>query len=81
MREYILRRLLLVPLIVVAVTLLTFLTFRIIPGDVAIFHCGFGCTPETLAAIRHDLGLDEPLYQQYTDWLTGIVQGDLGSPT
>jgi peptide/nickel transport system permease protein len=79
MREYILRRLLLIPFVVVAITLLTFLTFRIIPGDVAIFVCGFGCTPETLHDIRHDFGLDKPIYEQYTDWLTGAVQGDLGT--
>jgi peptide/nickel transport system permease protein len=79
MRQYILRRLLLIPFIVVAITSLTFLTFRIIPGDNAIFHCGFACTPETLAAIRHDLGIDKPLHEQYTDWLTGLVRGDLGT--
>jgi len=78
MREYILRRLLLIPPIVVALTLLTFLTFRIIPGDVAIFVCGFGCTPETLHDLRHDFGLDKPVFEQYTDWVTGIVKGDLG---
>jgi peptide/nickel transport system permease protein len=78
MREYILRRLLLIPPIVVAITLLTFLTFRVIPGDVAIFHCGFGCTPETLHDIRHDLGIDRPIHEQYTEWLTGLAQGDLG---
>jgi peptide/nickel transport system permease protein len=79
MREYILRRLLLIPLIAVAITLLTFLTFRIIPGDVAIFFCGFSCTPETLHDIRHELALDKPIYEQYTDWLTGIAKGDLGT--
>lgn len=79
MREYVLRRLLLIPPIVVAITLLTFLTFRVIPGDAAIFVCGFGCTPETLHDIRHEFGLDKPIYEQYADWLTGIVQGDLGT--
>lgn len=79
MREYILRRLFLIPPIVVGITLLTFLTYRVIPGDAAIFMCGFSCTPETLHDIREELGLDRPIYQQYTNWLTGIVHGDLGT--
>lgn len=79
MREYIVRRLLLIAPIIVGISLLTFLTFRVIPGDAAIFICGFGCTDETLHDIRGELGLDKPIYQQYTDWLKGVVQGDLGN--
>jgi peptide/nickel transport system permease protein len=79
MRDFILRRLVLVPPIMLAVSFLTFLMFRIIPGDAAVFFCGFGCTPEVLDDIRHQLGLDRPWYVQYGDWLWGIVRGDFGS--
>lgn len=78
MREYIIRRLLLVPLIMVGVSFLTFLTFRIIPGDAAVLICQFQCTPETLRDIRADLGLDQPFYEQYWDWISGVPRGDLG---
>jgi peptide/nickel transport system permease protein len=79
MREYIVRRLLLIVPIIVGVSMLTFLAFQVIPGDTAVFVCGFGCTPETLHDIRAELGLDRPIYQQYTDWLSGVVRGDLGT--
>jgi peptide/nickel transport system permease protein len=78
MRNYIIRRLLLLVPIMLGVSFLTFAMFRIIPGDAAVLRCGFGCTPEVVEDIRHDLGLDRPWYAQYGDWLWGVVQGDLG---
>ena len=60
MRNYIIRRLLLLIPIMLGVSFLTFSAFRIIPGDAAILRCGFGCTPEVVEALRHDLGLDRP---------------------
>lgn len=79
MRDYIIRRLLLIAPIIVGITFLTFLTFRVIPGDAAIFICQLQCTDETLHDIRQELGLDKPIYKQYADWLTGVVHGDLGT--
>jgi peptide/nickel transport system permease protein len=78
MRDYILRRLMLVVPIMLGVSFLTFLAFRVIPGDAAIITCGFGCTPEVVEAIRDEVGLNNPWYEQYGDWLWGVVQGDLG---
>lgn len=79
MREFVVRRLLLMIPIMIGVSFLTFLTFRVIPGDAAVFICGFGCTEEVVEAIREDLGLDRPLLRQYYDWLEGTAQGDLGT--
>jgi peptide/nickel transport system permease protein len=79
MRDFIIRRLMLLPLIILGVSFITFLVFRVIPGDAAVFVCGLQCTDETLVDIRADLGLDQPWYEQYWDWLTGIPQGDLGT--
>lgn len=79
MREFIIRRLLLLPIIIIGVSFITFMIFRIIPGDAAVFFCGFSCTEETLTDIRHDLKLDQPWYQQYGEWLVGVPQGDLGT--
>jgi peptide/nickel transport system permease protein len=79
MRNYIIRRLLLIPVVMLGVSFLTFIMFRVVvPGDAAILTCGFGCTPEVIEDIRHEKGLDRPWYQQYGDWLLGVVQGDLG---
>ena len=78
MRNYILRRILLLVPIMLGVSFLTFAVFRLIPGDAAILTCGFGCTPEVVEALRADLGLDRPWYEQYGDWVWGIVQGDFG---
>jgi peptide/nickel transport system permease protein len=78
MRDYILRRLLLLVPIMLGVSFLTFLMFRMIPGDVAIFVCPYECPAEVLDEIRHEWGLDRPWYEQYGDWLWGVLQGDLG---
>ncbi len=79
MRDFIIRRLLLLVPIMLGVSFLTFAIFRVIPGDAAVVICGFQCTPETLHDIRHELGLDKPFYEQYGDWLKGVVTGDLGN--
>jgi peptide/nickel transport system permease protein len=71
------RLLYLVP-ILLAVTLLTFLIAALLPGDVAIAMLGDQATPEKVAALRQELGLDRPLAVQYAHWLGGVLQGDLG---
>jgi peptide/nickel transport system permease protein len=78
MRDYIIRRLLLLAPIMIGVSFLTYATFSVIPGDAAILICQFECNDENLPAIRHELGLDRPFYEQYGDWIVGIFQGDLG---
>ncbi len=61
-----------------AVSVLIFICTQILPGDVASAVLGQGATPEALAAFRKELGLNEPAYQRYFDWLWGAVRGDLG---
>src|SRR2546430_17663217 len=79
MRDYIIRRLMLLPLIIFGVTILTFAIFRFIPGDVCVTRLGFGATPETIKLCREQHGLDRPWYKQYWEWVSGVPQGDLGS--
>jgi peptide/nickel transport system permease protein len=80
MRNYILRRLLVLIPIMLGVSFLTFAMFRMIPGDAAVLRCQLGCTPEILEDLRHEMGLDRPWYEQYGDWVWDIVRhGDLGS--
>ena len=78
MRDFVLRRLLLSVPIMLGVSFLTFVMFRVIPGDAAVFICGIECTPEVLQEVRQEWGLDQPWYQQYGDWLWGVLHGDLG---
>src|SRR3972149_11335919 len=79
MRNYILRRLLILIPIMLGVSFITFAMFRLIPGDAAVLRCQLGCTPDVLDSLRHEMGLDRPWYQQYGDWLWNIVsEGDLG---
>jgi len=79
MREYILRRLLVLPLVMLGVSFLTFLAFRLIPGDVVDITCGWQCPEESRQELRQQYGLDDPLLVRYWDWLKGVPQGDLGS--
>jgi len=55
-----------------------FMVVRLVPGDPAELVAGEEAPPERVAQIRHDLGLDRPVIEQYADWLTGLLQGDLG---
>src|ERR1700746_1938567 len=67
----------LVPLLL-AVSLLTFLIASLLPGDLAYVILGDQATPEKVAALRHDMGLDEPIWLRYFGWLWHILQGDFG---
>jgi peptide/nickel transport system permease protein len=78
MREYIIRRLLLVIPIMIGVSFVTYATFSIIPGDAATLICGFGCTDEVLVDLRAEFGLDKPFWEQYWSWLSNSLQLDFG---
>lgn len=56
-----------------------FLCLRILPGDLAMVVGGTSSTPEQVARIRQQLGLDQPYPVQYWNWLSGILHGDLGT--
>lgn len=62
-----------------AVSLLMFFGLALIPGDAAQVALGQQATPERLAALREQAGLDRPLLVQYWDWFTGVLRGDLGT--
>jgi peptide/nickel transport system permease protein len=64
--------------VLLAVTLLTFLIASLLPGDLATAMLGDQATPEAVAALRRDMGLDQPLWWRYLNWLGGILQGDFG---
>tara|TARA_R110002051_G_scaffold27322_3_gene65812 strand:- start:10690 stop:11637 length:948 start_codon:yes stop_codon:yes gene_type:complete len=60
------------------VSLLIFTVMDLLPGDPAAIMLGTSATPETLAALRTQMGLDQPLPVRYLAWLAGVFQGDLG---
>ena len=79
MFQFILRRILQMLLILFLVSSAVFFMFKLVPGDVAVVRLGIQQTPEALAALRVQLGLDRPLVVQYLTWLAGLVRGDLGT--
>jgi peptide/nickel transport system permease protein len=60
------------------VSALTFVLASLVPGDAARSILGLGATDAQYEALRSELGLDQPLWQRYADWLGGALQGDLG---
>lgn len=62
----------------VAVSLIIFFSVELLPGDLAEAILGQNATPETLEAMRRDLGLDRPAPVRYVEWVAGVLQGDLG---
>lgn len=60
------------------ISIFIFFTLRIIPGDVAMTILGTDATPQALAQLRKDFGLDLPLHQQYFQWMGGVLTGDFG---
>jgi peptide/nickel transport system permease protein len=71
MLQYVIRRLLWVVVLLFAISILTFAMFFMLPGDPAAQAVPKGATPETLALIRHRMGLDLPLWKQYLNFLHG----------
>lgn len=66
-------------LLLLAASVLIFLGTQILPGDVAQAILGQSATPETLANLREQLGLNEPAVSRYFSWLGGVLHGDLGT--
>jgi len=78
MTAYLLRRLLSLSLSLLAASLVIFLVMEVVPGDPASFMMGLNADPQAVAALRSQLGLDEPLPLRYIGWVTGLLQGDFG---
>ncbi|MEK5057391.1 ABC transporter permease [Paenibacillus shunpengii] len=78
MAKYILQRVLsLIPILLV-VAVVVFLLIHLTPGDPASVILGDEASPESVAELRAQLGLDLPLYQQFISWFGGVLTGDLG---
>ena len=75
---FVARRLLYLIPVLIAVSLLTFFIASLLPGDLAYVILGDQATPENVAALRKDMGLDQPVWIRYFGWLGNILQGDFG---
>ena len=78
MKSYILKRLLLTLPVLLGISIIVFFIMALIPGDPALAILGSYATPENVAKLRTEFGLDKPLLQQYLIWLTNLMQGDMG---
>ena len=80
MRNYVIRRLLLLILVLWGVTLVTFILMHVVPGDPAKVLLGKLSGNEVLVTkLRHQLGLDKPLVVQYFEFVKGVLRGNLGN--
>ncbi|TDK39536.1 ABC transporter permease [Rhizobium deserti] len=78
MMAILIRRILSLVVTLLVVSLLIFTVMDLLPGDPAAIMLGTSASPETLAALQHQLGLDQPLPVRYLAWLVGVLRGDLG---
>ena len=79
MLRFIVRRLLGVIPVLFGLSIILFAFIHLLPGDPATAILGQHATPERVAAMREYLGLDDPLWQQYLNYLGNMLRGDLGS--
>jgi peptide/nickel transport system permease protein len=78
MLRFILSRALSLALSLIAASVVIFAMIEIIPGDPASFMLGLNARPDTIAALRHELGLDGSILTRYISWVGGMLQGDFG---
>ena len=76
---FIVRRILFGVVTLFIASLIIFLATQALPGDAARSILGRNATPDSLAALREQLGLNKPIVTQYKDWIGGVLQGDLGT--
>jgi peptide/nickel transport system permease protein len=78
MGSYLVKRLLMLPPVLLGVTVIVFLVMALIPGDPALAILGTYATPANLAQVRVELGLNHPLPIRYLFWLNALLHGNLG---
>ena len=76
--QFIARRLVQMIPVLFGVTVIVFALLQLIPGDPAITMLGVRAKPEAIAALRHDLGLDRPLWEQYLRYVGNLFSLDMG---
>lgn len=77
--KYIGKKLATMLITLLGISFLVYLAFDIIPGDAALAALGTDATPESLEALREQLGLNRPFLQRYFEWLFNFIRGDFGT--
>lgn len=77
--KYTIRKFITLIITLFIVSLLAFLAFQVIPGDPTTKMLGTEATPEAAAALRSELGLDQPIPIRYMNWLRDFITGDMGT--
>src|SRR5271167_1994689 len=78
MLAYLARRIVFGAAVLIGTSIITFAIAFVVPADPAVAMAGAKADPQTLASIRTELGLDQPLYVQYARYLDRAIHGDLG---
>jgi len=78
MLSYALRRILIVVITLLAASVIVFAVLEIVPGDPARLMLGINATEDAVAALRQQMGLDQPLVLRYFEWIGGMLTGDFG---
>lgn len=78
MLRYSLKRLLSLGLSLIAASAVIFIAIEVVPGDPASYMLGINAQPDTVAALRSELGLNGSQFTRYITWVAGMVQGDFG---
>ena len=79
MFRYLVRRLLWAGVLFIAVTMVSYIIFFLVPAEPARLICGAQCAPDQIERVRHEVGLDRPVWRQYVSFVEGIVlHGSLG---
>ena len=79
MRDFLIKRILQAIGVVFCISLITFFVLNIVPGDPVRIMVGDMADDATIEQVRHSMGLDRPVPEQYVDWLGNMLQGDFGT--
>ena len=79
MGRYFLKRLLSLTLSLMVASVVIFVAIEVVPGDPASYMLGINAQPDTVAALRQELGLDVAAVPRYFNWISGLVRGEFGT--
>ena len=79
MLVYLLKRIAIGLATLLVASAVVFSVLEIIPGDPALLMLGMNAEPDTLAALREQMGLNQPVFLRYLDWVSGLAVGDFGT--
>ena len=76
--KYIVKKIITLFVALLLISIIVFVVFSVIPGDASVAKLGVDATPEQVAALRAQLGLDKPVLERYFWWLANALRGDFG---